>query len=98
MQLTSARRGYETYVDAVEPDGRARRSRGVAGPVVLSPKLRSPACGPDRECPSGLICSTQLFCEEEGSTTPDAAADGVLDGPNGGPKKRTRAGLIGLWE
>jgi Concanavalin A-like lectin/glucanases superfamily len=59
------------------------------------PSPDHPACGPNGECPGGLICSTQLICEEEGSPR-DAKAE-VVDSSDGAPPSRTRAGLVGLW-
>jgi len=58
--------------------------------ACFHPSYDHPACGPNLECPSPLICR-QLICEEEGGTTRDATADASS-------AARTRAGLIGLWE
>jgi len=46
-------------------------------PACFHPSYDHPACGPNRECPSGLTCNAQLICEAEGtldSGPPDASA------------------------
>jgi hypothetical protein len=67
-------------------------ARHASWPFLLAsacfhPNYDHPTCGPNRECPSGMICSTQLSntCVPINDSAPDAGVDGANDGPNGGP-------------
>ena len=43
--------------------------------ACFHPNYDHPACGPEGECPRGLICSAQLICERES----DVTASGLLE-------------------
>src|SRR5262249_12291309 len=43
-------------------------------PACFGPSFHHPMCGPDGECPRGMICGTDNFCQQDGSGTD---ADGI---------------------
>jgi hypothetical protein len=50
---------------------------GLLGPACFRPSYDRPACGPDHECPSGLLCGADLICSA--SIAPDASDDVWMD-------------------
>lgn len=52
-------------------------------PACFHPTYDHPACGPNGECPSGLVCSAQQICEGVGNQLGDAGSDSIIDSPPG---------------
>jgi hypothetical protein len=51
----------------------------LSGPACFRPSYDHPACGPDHECPAGLLCGAELRCVA--SLAPDAGDDVPMDAP-----------------
>jgi len=45
--------------------------------ACFHPTYDRPACGPNGECPRGLLCSAQQRCEAPGADLPDAGSDPI---------------------